>query len=269
MIDRVPGQIHERSILFRDVLAAFSLCDALMLGGYWVVFEFLGKFSLGHHCVLCASPGNEDRICGRSVDVLPWNHCHCERCGQPVVADQPVGVFCADCQSSPPLFDRARSPLRYAFLVDTALKALKFKRQLMYAPAFATILVPTLHEIFPHVDALVPVPLHRLRHATRGFNQAIEISRELASHTGLPINHQTRRVRRTTTQSGLSASKRRKNLRQAFAVNGALDAKYPLIIDDVITTGSTCDYLAAALLAAGAKSVDVLTVARASIKLLR
>ena len=106
------------------------LCDALMLSGYWVVFEFLGKFSLGHHCVLCASPGNEDRICGRRVDVLPWNHCHCERCGQPVVADQPVGVFCADCQSSTLLFDRARSPLRYAFPVDTALKALKFKRQL-------------------------------------------------------------------------------------------------------------------------------------------
>ncbi len=229
----------------------------------------MGKFSLGHHCVLCASPGSKDRICSRCMDVLPWNHRYCERCGQPVVAEQPAGVFCADCQSSPPLFDRARSPLRYAFPVDTALKALKFKRQLMYAPAFATILMPTLRVAFPHVDALVPVPLHRLRHARRGFNQATEISRGLASHTGLPINHQARRVRRTATQSGLSASKRRKNLRQAFTVNGALVAKYPLIIDDVITTGATCDYFAAALLAAGATSVGVLTVARASIKLLR
>jgi hypothetical protein len=89
---------------------------------------------------------------------------------KPVTAEQPVGVFCADCQSSPLLFDWARSPLRYAFPVDTALKALKFKRQVMYAPALATILLPTLHEAFLHVDALVPVPLHRLRHATRGFN---------------------------------------------------------------------------------------------------
>lgn len=203
------------------------------------------------------------------MDLLPWNHCYCERCGQPVAAEQPVGVFCADCQSSPPLFDRARSPLRYAFPVDTALKALKFKRQVMYAPAFATILMTTLNEVFPHVDALVPVPLHRLRHATRGFNQAIEISRVLASHSGLPINHQTRRVRPTTTQSGLSAAKRRKNLQHAFAVSGVLNARHPLIIDDVITTGATCDYLAAALLTAGARSVDVLTVARASIKLLQ
>lgn len=233
------------------------------------MFEFLGKFSLGYHCVLCASPGSEDRICARCMDVLPWNHCYCECCGQPVAAQQPPGVLCADCQSSPPLFERARSPLRYAFPVDTALKALKFKRQAMYAPAFATILVPTLHEAFPHVDALVPVPLHRWRHVTRGFNQAIEIAKTLASSTGLPINQQTRRVRRTATQAGLSASKRRKNLRHAFSVNGLLDTKYPLIIDDVITTGATCDYLAAALLNAGAKSVNVLTVARASIQLLR
>ncbi len=267
--DCVFGRAHRRSILFQDVLAAF--CRALpgRIARQWVVLKILQKLSLGHHCVLCASVGNEDPICKRCMDLLPWNHCYCECCGQPVAALQPPGVVCADCQRNCPRFHRARAPLRYAFPVDTALKALKFKRQLMYAPAFARLLLPTLDDEFPNVDALIPVPLHRVRHAIRGFNQAVELAKLLATHSGLPINHQTRRIRSTATQAGLSADARRRNLRHAFEVRGALQSRYPLIIDDVMTTGATCDDLAAALTAAGAQRVGVLTVARATTQSLR
>lgn len=203
------------------------------------------------------------------MDILPWNNCYCERCGQPVVSSQPKGVTCADCQQILPVFFCARAPLRYAFPIDTALKALKFRRQLNYAPAFAELLLPTLTKTFTAVDALVPVPLHRLRHSLRGFNQAAEICTSLARQTKLSVNDQARRIRSTQTQSGLSARQRRKNIRDAFSIQGALTARYPLIVDDVITTGTTCEQLAAALLAAGAKRVGVLAVARASIKVLQ
>jgi len=143
-----------------------------------------------------------------------------------------------------------------------ALKAMKFQRQLMYAPAFGSLMLPTLTVEFEECDALVPVPLHRWRHVTRGFNQAREICAELAAETGLPVMDQAERVRATRTQSGLSSSKRRKNLKGAFAVHRRLYARFPLIIDDVITTGATCENLAMALLDAGAEQVGVLTLAR-------
>jgi ComF family protein len=152
----------------------------------------------------------------------------------------------------------------YQFPVDAALKAFKFGHALYYVPAFAELLLAEFLLSFEHSDALVPVPLHRWRHATRGFNQAIELCRPLCQGTGLPVLRNVRRIRRTPSQSGLDAGSRRRNLKNAFAVEGAFSARYPLIVDDVMTTGETCRQLARTLLEAGAVSVDVLTVARAA-----
>ena len=198
------------------------------------------------------------------MNVLPWNLIICERCGQPVISVLPANVSCAACQRRSPVYEKARSPLHYSFPVDAALKALKFHRQLVYAPAFASLLLPVLKAEFPDCDALVPVPLYRWRHIKRGFNQAFEICRELVNQAGLPVIGNAYRTRSTKTQSGLTSAMRRKNLRGAFAVRGKLWARYPLVVDDVITTGATCEQLAVALLEAGADKVGVLTVARSS-----
>jgi ComF family protein len=179
------------------------------------------------------------------------------------MTDLPAGVLCADCQRLAPAFTRARSPFHYAFPVDTALKAMKFRAQLMYAPAFAALLLPVLKSEFTDCDALVAVPLHRWRHIKRGFNQADELCKALAKGAELPLSDSAIRLRATKSQSGLGSAVRRRNLRGAFAV-GRIRARYPLIVDDVITTGATCEHLAQALLGAGAKKVGVLTVARSS-----
>jgi ComF family protein len=141
---------------------------------------------------------------------------------------------------------------------------MKFRRHLIYAPAFASLLLPVLMSEFEDCDALVAVPLHRWRHIARGFNQAVELCRELMRHIDLPLLDNVVRVRPTKSQSGLSSAMRKKNLRGAFAVQGEMYARFPLIIDDVITTGATCEHLAIALCEAGAEKVGVLTVARAS-----
>jgi predicted amidophosphoribosyltransferase len=73
---------------------------------------------------------------------------------------------------------------------------------------------------------------------------------------------QVYRHRATRSQAGLTAAERNRNVRNAFAVKGNVLYRYPLIIDDVITTGATCAQLANALLNAGAEKVGVLTVAR-------
>jgi ComF family protein len=214
-------------------------------------------------CVLCEQAAHTERICDQCRRLLPWNDVHCERCGQAVIATQPPGVPCAACQAKLPPFDKGRAPLLYDFPVDAALKAIKFKRQLWFVPAFAGLLLRMLEEEFPSVDALVPVPLHRWRQMRRGFNQAAELCRPLRRATGLPVISQVRRIRATRPQTGLSAAERHRNLNNAFAVHGNLRCRHPLIVDDVVTTGATCSQLATQLLRAGAKSVGVLSVARA------
>lgn len=177
----------------------------------------------------------------------------------------PEGTFCVACQRRPLPFDKAFAPLLYSFPVDSALKALKFNNQLFYAPAFGELLIPLQREIFPTVDALSPVPLHRRRHAGRGFNQAAELCRPLQRVSGLPLIDNVRRTRATKPQTGLDSAERRRNMKAAFEVRGILRHRHPLVIDDVITTGETCRQFADALLRAGAERVSVLAVARAAL----
>ena len=156
------------------------------------------------------------------------------------------------------------APFEYAFPVDAALKALKFRRRLDYVAAFAEILWRVSPALPNDVDALLPVPLHWRRHTMRGFNQATELSLWLSEKSGLPLLTNFVRTRRTSFQSGLAAAERRRNLRHAFAVHGSCSAQHVLIVDDVITTGATSSELARRAIAAGAKKVSVLAVARSS-----
>jgi len=163
--------------------------------------------------------------------------------------------------SSPLDFDVA--PLAYEFPVDAAIKALKFQRKLFYGPALAEILCQECERLPEDIDAILPVPLHWRRKWFRGFNQAVEIAAPVANHLGVPLLHNVRRVRATPFQSGLSARERATNLRRAFVVRGAMSWRHVLIIDDIITTGTTVRQLAKVVLKAGARRASVLAVARA------
>lgn len=152
----------------------------------------------------------------------------------------------------------------YAWPLDRAIQALKFSRQLSFAAAFGELLAPLLAAELPDADALCPVPLHRLRHARRGFNQADEICRTLRGLSGLPVLLATRRIRATRPQTGLRQAARRANLAGAFALTAPLAARRPVIVDDVMTTGETCRQFAKVLRDGGAEAVYVLVVARAA-----
>lgn len=154
--------------------------------------------------------------------------------------------------------------LEYGFPVDAALKALKFKRRLYYAPAFAEILCDAMRFLPRDVDALLPVPLHWRRQAFRGFNQALEISGEIRRRYRLPLVTGVVRRCATRSQSGLSAAERRRNVRHAFSVRRQLTGRHILIVDDVITTGATTRQLGRILLRNGADKVSVLAVAKAT-----
>jgi len=116
-------------------------------------------------------------------------------------------------------------------------------------------------------DAVTPVPLHWRRHWDRGFNQSELLAREIGRHSGIPLWRALKRVRTTAAQAGLSNTMRRKNVTKAFACRrgpwaSRLQGKRILLIDDVMTTGSTAASCALVLKRAGARRVALLTVAR-------
>jgi ComF family protein len=120
------------------------------------------------------------------------------------------------------------------------------------------------HAVLDDVDAIVPVPLHRSRKRTRGFNQARDLARALKLDA--PVLNALRRVRATRPQADLPAAQRHRNVRDAFAL--AAPRKLPppgacvLLVDDVCTTGATLEACARVLKRAGVREVRAVTVAR-------
>jgi ComF family protein len=115
-----------------------------------------------------------------------------------------------------------------------------------------------------YFDAVVPVPLHRLRRREREFNQAEILGRELARGEKFEFCDALARLRYTLTQTHFDRRSRMQNLRNAFELRKGtvVRGKSLLLVDDVLTTGSTLDECARVLLKAGARSVHALTVAR-------
>jgi len=196
-------------------------------------------------CVFCGtvSEAGESSICAACFLDLPWN--------EPAISPTP-GVF-----------ERSIAMLHYAYPVDVAIKALKFRRKLFYVPALSEVLCSARDSLPDGIDAVLPVPLHWRREAYRGFNQALEIAKPLASALGLPLLSGFRRSKATPFQSGLDARERTRNLRRAFTAIQPLPHSHVLIVDDVLTTGATVRAVARALRAGGVSKASVLTVARA------
>jgi ComF family protein len=114
-------------------------------------------------------------------------------------------------------------------------------------------------------DVLVPVPLHPRRLRERGFNQSALLAHEIARRAGKAACPDALvRRRDTVPQAGLSAAARRRNVREAFAVNhkASVAARTVTLVDDVVTTGATALACARRLEEAGAREIRLLTVAR-------
>ncbi|MFZ2754457.1 MAG: phosphoribosyltransferase family protein, partial [Lysobacteraceae bacterium] len=113
-------------------------------------------------------------------------------------------------------------------------------------------------------DALIPLPLHRKRLRSRGFDQTLELAAPLARALHLPLmDGILMRMRETAPQSRLDAAARRRNLRRAFAVReGIVLPTHVALVDDVMTTGATLHAAADALLRAGVTRVDAWVCAR-------
>jgi ComF family protein len=196
--------------------------------------------------------------CAAQNERLPPGGCAC--CGEPGPFAQ---VHCRRCRARAPGFLRAWAPFEHSGPVARAIHRFKYEDLPQLALPLAALwagappwpVAPT---------AVVPVPLHARRYQERGFDQAFLLAAALAAQVRLPLRGGLlRRVQETRRQVGLSDAQRVDNLAQAFWAAPQAAGAHVLLVDDVLTTGATADAAARALRAAGAASVQVLTLARA------
>jgi len=162
----------------------------------------------------------------------------------------------------------ARCEAAYTFLPESPVQSIihhfKYSGMARLAESFGR----SMRDLLPaEIDAIIPVPLHRTRLAERGYNQAEALANGLARNSGAKILPAIKRTRPTPTQTNLTIPQRIENVRGAFALTrhaDALPGKHVLIVDDVMTTGSTLAAVAETLLTAQPRAISTLTLAAAN-----
>ncbi len=202
--------------------------------------------------------------------VIPVNSPLCKRCGIMFDTREGDDHLCNKCILSSKQFHSARSTGLYEQTLMTLVHQFKYRGKIRLAHPLGMMLLRTYLQFFPpeDIDFIVPVPLHTRRFRQRGFNQAYLLVKDWKRFCPrLPevSKDVLFRTRWTEPQTGLGRMERIKNIRRAFSVNNVQKfcGKKILLIDDVYTTGATVNECARVLRTAGAKQVDVLTLARA------
>lgn len=220
-------------------------------------------------CVLCGDQGKHTGnqgldLCEPCSKALPRLQSACVRCAEPLSNHATTESLCGRCQVTPPAYHRCLSPFCYQPPADHLIQSLKFQGRLEMAQLLGRLMAGWLSQVIEsRPDLIIPVPLHSQRLRERGFNQAAEIARPIARQLGCLLDTSCcRRINPTPPQSALSRKERIRNIKGAFEANRPVTG-HVAIVDDVMTTGSTANELAATLLRAGAERVDVWVCARA------
>jgi ComF family protein len=210
-------------------------------------------------CLLCAAASAASLLCPACAADLPQLPAAlCPQCGD----ETTLGERCGACLKDPPAFAQTIALFRYEFPVDRLIQALKYGHQLALAAWLGRRLGERL--VTADYDMLLPLPLHPSRLRTRGFNQSLEIARVTSKALGIPMNPAIlTRIRATPPQAELPLKERGRNVLGAFECGGDLAGRRILLIDDVMTSGSTLREAARILKLHGAGQITVAVAARA------
>jgi ComF family protein len=225
------------------------------------LLQTVSAIFLPHYCLLCGLMPTTDGLCFACEEALPWQQTVCPQCAQPM----PENILCGDCLRYKHCYDQIIAPLRYEQTVRYLITQFKFHEQLICADLLSVLLIKHLsaHPDFVQPDLLLPVPLHRVRMKHRGFNQALELSKSLAAALSIPLDRKILYKKEDSApQSSLDFKTRKKNIKNRFGLSGKVAGLHVAIIDDVVTTGSTVNEIAALLKQNGALRVSVYAVAR-------
>lgn len=225
-------------------------------------------------CALCgegeAGP-SEGFVCqacrSQAGNLRPIGDARCDRCGLPFDGEVAGRFWCANCRDLDLAFNRARAAVVATPFVLGIVHRYKYEEALWFETFLAGLLeTAAARELrMGGWDAIVPVPLHPVRERERGFNQAERLAIRLGKAAGLPVRARwVVRRRATETQALLRRAERAHNMTHAFACRPGLSLSggRVVVVDDILTTGSTTSAVSRVLRAAGAVSVAVWTVAR-------
>lgn len=221
-------------------------------------------------CLACERPPERFgklmlcRQCRSAIKFIRGPLCKC--CGRPFHKSGGDDHLCGLCLTGFYHFDTARALTQYRTPITTIISRFKYHGQTTSLKSFRSIKQQSsvLAEL-KQPELIIPVPLHRKRLRQRGFNQALLLARtfypEQLNLIDLTV---LERHRYTEQQTGMSGKARRHNLKNSFRVNNreVVDDKRVLLVDDVFTTGTTVNECAKVLKEAGAKEIQVLTLAR-------
>lgn len=216
-------------------------------------------------CLLCGARGESGLdLCAACRADLPRNDRCCALCALPLEAPAPL---CGRCIRRAPSWDAAWAPFRYAYPLDRLEARFKFGADLAAGKLLASLWIAS-HKPGELPKAIIPVPLHRSRLRSRGYNQALEIARPLAKALRIPLLRDAlQRTRATDAQTELSALQRRRNVRGAFVAHFEDHVpRHAALLDDVFTTGATLAECTRVLKRAGVARVDVWALARAPVR---
>lgn len=213
-------------------------------------------------------------ICDRAVS--PFGSLVCEDCRRkPVYIKAPYCMkcgkqlseeaeYCADCTNRRHLYDAGRAVFAYRSISDSIYR-FKYKGRREYGDYYARCMAESLGRFIAECrpDALVPVPIHRSKKNSRGYNQAQVIAAGLGRLLQIPVDDRLiRRVRRTKPMKDLSAAERQNNLKKAFKIcRNDVKLNTIIIVDDIYTTGSTIDAMSYELRRAGVKHIYYVALA--------
>ena len=216
-------------------------------------------------------------FCGHCMELgfYPIQTPYCMKCGVKFQTDFNENHVCESCLTIPLKLDRVRATLEYKGIIKNAIPLFKYHSKLSMAKVFERLLFETfLHQYArSKIDLIMPVPLHKKKLRERGFNQAYLLIRNFVKRYQYSFDQapsweidtiSLARIKRTQPQTGFDIEKRKANLKNAFKVVNPkiIYDKHILLIDDVFTTGATCNEAARVLLKNGAKKVDALVLAR-------
>ena len=237
-----------------------------MLTTFATLFDPFLSLLYPPRCLICNALGESGLCGGCAAQIVPVAAPLCAVCGQTVPGD---ANGCLDCARRRPAFVRARAMGAYDGVLRAAIHQFKYRDRPQLAGPLGRRLAGYAREQASALnglrfDGVLAVPMHPTRQRGRGYNQSERLARVFGGELGLPLSLDALlRIRPTRPQVGLSADERRVNLRGAFAVrNGdAVAGKTLLLLDDVVTSGSSLYECCVTLRASGAAAVYALTLA--------
>ena len=235
-----------------------------------LVVEKILDFVWPRTCEVCGRPVDRPgrHFCSECLNRLPFTPTDgcCRRCGR--AAEKLDGEFlCEDCRTYKPSFDRAASALSFEGDARAAMNAFKFENHLWLRDDLVDWIEGVVRARFKveEIDLILPMPSTLLHRLDRGYNQCAYLAKSLARRLGKPYETSVlRRKGNPKKQGRLAEEERRTNVIGTFAVRkpAVIRDKTVMVVDDIMTTGSTLSECAAELKRSGASRVWCATLAR-------